>query len=128
MIYNPNTTGITYDRAIEIASKVIDALVDNTTRYETIHYCRMELDMSDEQLTFFGLDPRDCDPEDCDNCPCYDCVHRYMFDDRDNVEEDTEDENDADWDDSHEARSCTNGDYSPTHPWDAPGMSIKDFI
>ena len=20
------------------------------------------------------------------------------------------------------------GDYSPSHPWDAPGMSISDFI
>lgn len=24
--------------------------------------------------------------------------------------------------------SATRGDYSPSHPWDAPGMSIKDFI
>lgn len=24
--------------------------------------------------------------------------------------------------------SCTNHDYSPSHPWDAPGMSIRDFI
>ena len=24
--------------------------------------------------------------------------------------------------------SCTNGDYSPSNPWDAPGMSISDFI
>ena len=24
--------------------------------------------------------------------------------------------------------SSTCGDYSPSHPWDAPGMSIKDFI
>lgn len=24
--------------------------------------------------------------------------------------------------------SAENGDYSPTHPWDAPGMSIWDFI
>lgn len=24
--------------------------------------------------------------------------------------------------------SATNGDYSPSNPWDAPGMSIKDFI
>lgn len=27
-----------------------------------------------------------------------------------------------------ERTSSTNGDYSPTHPWDAPGMSISDFI
>jgi hypothetical protein len=24
--------------------------------------------------------------------------------------------------------SCTNGDYSPSCPWNAPGMSISDFI
>ena len=24
--------------------------------------------------------------------------------------------------------SCTEHDYSPSHPWDAPGMSIRDFI
>lgn len=24
--------------------------------------------------------------------------------------------------------SCSTGDYSPNNPWDAPGMSIKDFI
>ena len=25
-------------------------------------------------------------------------------------------------------RSSTCGDYSPSNPWDAPGMSVKDFI
>ena len=25
-------------------------------------------------------------------------------------------------------RSATAGDYSPSNPWDAPGMSIRDFI
>lgn len=24
--------------------------------------------------------------------------------------------------------SCTERDYSPSNPWDAPGMSVKDFI
>ncbi|WP_455618860.1 hypothetical protein [Eisenbergiella sp.] len=24
--------------------------------------------------------------------------------------------------------SCTYGDYSPSNPWDAPGMSLRDFI
>lgn len=24
--------------------------------------------------------------------------------------------------------SATNRDYSPSNPWDAPGMSIRDFI
>ena len=24
--------------------------------------------------------------------------------------------------------SCTAGDYGPGNPWDAPGMSVRDFI
>ena len=24
--------------------------------------------------------------------------------------------------------SCTEHDYSPSNPWDAPGMSLRDFI
>lgn len=24
--------------------------------------------------------------------------------------------------------SATNGDYGPSNPWDAPGMSVRDFI
>ena len=31
-------------------------------------------------------------------------------------------------DDEPYISSCTNGDYSPSNPWDAPGMSISDFI
>lgn len=30
--------------------------------------------------------------------------------------------------DRHYTSSSTGGDYSPSNPWDAPGMSIKDFI
>ncbi len=31
-------------------------------------------------------------------------------------------------DDEHYTPSATAGDYSPSNPWDAPGMSIHDFI
>lgn len=31
-------------------------------------------------------------------------------------------------DDDEYVPSSTNGDYSPSNPWDAPGMSIHDFI
>lgn len=31
-------------------------------------------------------------------------------------------------DDHHAAPSSTDGDYSPSNPWDAPGMSVSDFI
>lgn len=30
--------------------------------------------------------------------------------------------------DEHYIRSNTNGDYSPSNPWDAPGLSTRDFI
>lgn len=35
---------------------------------------------------------------------------------------------DNDYDDEPYIPSCTNRDYSPSNPWDAPGMSIRDFI
>jgi hypothetical protein len=31
-------------------------------------------------------------------------------------------------DEEEHTPSSTNGDYSPSNPWDAPGMSISDFI
>lgn len=34
---------------------------------------------------------------------------------------------DDDWDDEY-IPSAENGDYSPSNPWDAPGMSVSDFI
>ncbi len=32
------------------------------------------------------------------------------------------------YDDDEYTPSATHGDYSPSNPWDAPGMSISDFI
>ena len=37
-------------------------------------------------------------------------------------------EEDAFDDEDEYCPSSTRGDYSPSNPWDAPGMSIKDFI
>ena len=31
-------------------------------------------------------------------------------------------------DDEHYTPSSTYGDYGPSNPWDAPGMSTQDFI
>lgn len=31
-------------------------------------------------------------------------------------------------DDDEYVPSAENGDYGPSNPWDAPGMSVKDFI
>lgn len=35
---------------------------------------------------------------------------------------------DVEKDENHYTPSSTNGDYGPSNPWDAPGMSIRDFI
>ena len=32
------------------------------------------------------------------------------------------------FDEEERYTSSTNGDYSPGNPWDAPGMSVRDFI
>jgi hypothetical protein len=32
------------------------------------------------------------------------------------------------WDNKEYIPSSTNRDYSPSNPWNAPGMSVKDFI
>ena len=37
------------------------------------------------------------------------------------------DEDDV-WDDEDYIPSAENGDYSPSNPWDAPGMKMSDFI
>ena len=36
-------------------------------------------------------------------------------------------ESDEDWDDDY-TPSAENGDYSPSNPWDAPGMKQSDFV
>jgi len=33
-----------------------------------------------------------------------------------------------DYEDDEYMPSATRGDYSPSNPWNAPGMSISDFI
>ena len=46
-------------------------------------------------------------------------------------ENDYEDYEEWLWDqenDPYYTPSCTAGDYGPGNPWDAPGMSIHDFI
>ena len=43
--------------------------------------------------------------------------------DVDGIRSECEEDDDEDY-----IPSAENGDYSPSHPWDAPGMSVKDFI
>ena len=53
----------------------------------------------------------------------------YLTDSDLNIEEDCEDKwEEPDWDDEDYIPSAENGDYSPSHPWNAPGMKMSDFI
>lgn len=85
----------------------------------------------------------DDDEEDashpCDNGECpfnaeggYDCRNFCGLGVDEDEEEifdfDNEEEPPYDYEDRYYTPSSTNGDYSPSNPWDAPGMSINDFI
>ena len=65
---------------------------------EAYRYMADVAELSDTEAEYFGLD-----------------MKQY----RDTTGEDVDD---------HLAPSSTGGDYSPSHPWDVPGMSVSDFI
>ena len=44
------------------------------------------------------------------------------------VDEDSYDEDEELFDDEDYVPSSSRRDYGPSNPWDAPGMSVKDFI
>lgn len=76
-------------------------------------------------------------PCDYGECPFnaesgYDCRNFCGLgvdeDEEDIFDFDNEEEPPYDYEDRYYIRSSTNGDYSPSNPWDAPGMSINDFI
>lgn len=65
---------------------------------EAYRYMADVAELSDTEAEYFGLD-----------------MKQY----RDATGEDADD---------HTAPSSTDGDYGPANPWDAPGMSVSDFI
>ncbi len=65
---------------------------------EAYRYMADVAELSDTEAEYFGLD-----------------IEKY----RATTGEDTDD---------HAAPSSTGGDYSPASPWDAPGMSVSDFV
>lgn len=102
---------ITYDRMSEIATRFKDALqlADDELLRET---CEDDLFMEEHEYKYFeiGSSNNEADYDDDDS----------LFDD--------EDFEDFDEDNRPYTPSATNGDYSPSCPWNAPGMSISDFI
>ena len=72
-------------------------------------------------------------------CSVADVTDDYIFNTENNlyriqadepISEDVYEENRECYNDHAEeyVPSAENGDYSPSNPWDAPGMSVKDFI
>lgn len=64
-----------------------------------------------------------CESDGCGYCQvsrlCNDAEIELGLFDQEDIDEDE--------DDSH-ISSSTCRDYGPSNPWDAPGMSVKDFI
>lgn len=52
----------------------------------------------------------------------FDFCHGYVDDTDYNIEEDDDEYH------YHYTPSAERGDYSPSNPWDAPGMKMSDFI
>lgn len=60
-------------------------------------------------------------------CPIMNEDPEWLYDESDNMDSDEiPDYIEDSW--KEETTSVTNGDYGPGNPWDAPGMSISDFI
>lgn len=99
---------IARNRAIEIATIALHALEEN----ELLEDYKYDLDLDKIEMEFFGISE---DEEDEDYEKWYaEKMEEEIF---------PEDDEDEDY-----VPSATNGDYSPSNPWDAPGMNIWDFI
>ena len=93
-----NENHIPWTRMSEIATLLKDGLLEDDEE-EAYRYMVDVVELSAIEAEYFELD-----------------MERYRA---------VEDEED---DDSGTVPSSTDGDYSPTNPWDAPGMSVSDFI
>ena len=93
-------------RLIELVKDILTSIDDNCYEFsEKVNVIKGSLITADE-LKALGFD--------------------YMNDWIEDTSDD--DEWEEDWDGEDYVPSSTNGDYSPSNPWDAPGLSIKDFI
>lgn len=105
---------ISYQRLEEIAKSSINELYKNDV---------------ESAIDFFENQCELTDVEREKLCPSEDVIKEIKNKDKEaeNLFETwtNENNNDMPWDD---CTSATNGDYSPSCPWNAPGMSIRDFI
>ena len=93
-------------RLIELVRDILASIDDNCYEFsEKVNVIKGSLIKADELKTL-GFD--------------------YM---NDWIEDTSDDEwDEPDYDEEDYVPSSTNGDYSPSNPWDAPGMCERDFI
>lgn len=87
--------------------------------YDCRNYCGLGVDECGDD-EYYEITDDDCPlggdiTNDCADC-AYSCDYHYVNGECIRREEE------------EYIPSAENGDYSPSNPWDAPGMSIKDFI
>ena len=84
------------------------------------------LDVEELDDAYEGKEGNPCDYGDCP----YNAEGGYDCRNYCGIGVDENEEDDLDWlsDNCDYTPSATNGDYSPSNPWDAPGMKTSDFI
>ena len=101
------TNEINNARLKELVIDLITSIADNCYEHSEKLNVLKGSGITKDELEALGFDYINCWLEDAE----YDDLEDY-------------------WEDEDEeyVPSSTNGDYSPSNPWDAPGMKISDFI
>ena len=119
---------LTYEELMELAKKHYneggDGVYECWDKMVFDSYVKMFGPLTEKKaLAMFGLEKELEDEEEA--------ARRWYSGENYEEEEELQDEefqDEEEFDDYEYCPSATAGDYSPSNPWDAPGMSIRDFI
>lgn len=115
-------------REFEVKFKVEERNPDTMTATEYDYYCYAQdvwNHLDNEQKTYTTVEMMDDIISEYEYLLRHDC---YWVDAvREAIENNCYDPNEEEEEEEY-VPSATNGDYSPSNPWDAPGMKISDFI
>ena len=118
---------LTYEELIELAKKHYneggDGVYECWDKMVFDSYVKLFGPLTEKKaLAMFGLDKEIEEEEEA--------ARRYYSgeDYREDTVESDEYQEEDEYQEDHYTPSATAGDYSPSNPWDAPGMSIRDFI
>ena len=109
----------------QLEDQIVFNKYNSGAKYIPINICFMNQGREDE--TQFDV----ADIEELQECWTTFCKEEHISEDCVLDVYIGEEDDDFDYSGSDEysqTTSCTYGDYSPSNPWDAPGMSIRDFI